>query len=188
MFSLFIDTTQNYCNLAILNNENIISKFKVKTHNNLTDIVVEHIENLLNKNKLQHEDITKILLVIGPGSFTGVRIGTLIAKTWMLIHKTSVYTIDALRLQTPHGTGLSILDARSDSIFLASYNHNKCLTQPNMMKEKAAESLMKKYQNHNVFIQYKSVDIFNNVIYHLKNFKKVNDVNELKPLYIKKPL
>jgi tRNA threonylcarbamoyl adenosine modification protein YeaZ len=81
MFSLFIDTTQAYCNLAILNNDKIVKKFKTKTNNNLTDIVVEHIENLLQKTKVTHKQIEKILLVVGPGSFTGVRIGSLIAKT-----------------------------------------------------------------------------------------------------------
>jgi tRNA threonylcarbamoyl adenosine modification protein YeaZ len=81
MLSLFIDTTQTYCNLAILNNEVIIKQFTVKTNNNLTEIVVEHIDNLLKQTKLTHHDIKKIFLVIGPGSFTGVRIGVLIAKT-----------------------------------------------------------------------------------------------------------
>jgi tRNA A37 threonylcarbamoyladenosine modification protein TsaB len=67
--------------LAILKDKQIVNKFKVKTNNNLTEIVVEHIESLLTKTNLKHSDIKKILLVIGPGSFTGVRIGTLIAKT-----------------------------------------------------------------------------------------------------------
>jgi tRNA threonylcarbamoyl adenosine modification protein YeaZ len=81
MFSLFIDTTQNYCNLAILKNEQIIAKHSIKTHNNLTDIVVEHIDSLISTAKLKQKDINKVLVVVGPGSFTGVRVGTIIAKT-----------------------------------------------------------------------------------------------------------
>jgi tRNA threonylcarbamoyl adenosine modification protein YeaZ len=81
MFSLFIDTTQEYCNLAILKNQQIIAKQSIKTHNNLTDIVVEHIDELLKLVKLEQKDINRILVVVGPGSFTGVRVGTIIAKT-----------------------------------------------------------------------------------------------------------
>jgi tRNA A37 threonylcarbamoyladenosine modification protein TsaB len=81
MISLFIDTTQSYCNLAILKNKSIIKKIQIKTNNNLTDILVERIENLLLLCKIKHNDIDKILLVIGPGSFTGSRIGMLVAKS-----------------------------------------------------------------------------------------------------------
>jgi tRNA threonylcarbamoyl adenosine modification protein YeaZ len=80
MFSLFVDTTQDYCNLAILKNAKIVVKSSVRTHNNLTDVVVEHIDSLIEKAKIKQKDIKKILVVIGPGSFTGVRIGTIVAK------------------------------------------------------------------------------------------------------------
>jgi tRNA A37 threonylcarbamoyladenosine modification protein TsaB len=80
MINLFIDATQSYCHLAILNDQIIVKKMKVKTNNNLTEMIVEHIENLLQLVKINHQDVKKILLVVGPGSFTGVRIGVLIAK------------------------------------------------------------------------------------------------------------
>jgi tRNA A37 threonylcarbamoyladenosine modification protein TsaB len=58
----------------------IYDKFSIETNNNLTDIVVELIEKLLKKNKIRKSDIKAIYLTLGPGSFTGVRVGTLIAK------------------------------------------------------------------------------------------------------------
>jgi hypothetical protein len=57
-----------------------------------------------------------------------------------------------------------------------------------MIKEKEAELLMKKYHSSGVYIQYKSVSVFNNLTYHLKNFKKIQSIIKLEPLYIKKPL
>jgi tRNA A37 threonylcarbamoyladenosine modification protein TsaB len=105
-----------------------------------------------------------------------------------LVYKTPIYIINALELQTPEGTGLSVLDARGDLVFIALYKNNKCLIKPKMINEQKAEALVKKYQNYGVYIQYKSVDIFNNLIFHLKNFRKVISINKLEPLYIKKPL
>ena len=54
-YSLFIDTTQNYCNLAILDDQNlIVNKLQILTHNNMTDVVVEKIlrimKNIFNQN------------------------------------------------------------------------------------------------------------------------------------------
>ena len=52
-YSLFIDTTQNYCNLAILDDQNlIVNKLQILTHNNMTDVVIEKISELLNSTNV----------------------------------------------------------------------------------------------------------------------------------------
>jgi tRNA A37 threonylcarbamoyladenosine modification protein TsaB len=79
------------------------------------------------------------------------------------------------------------LDARGDLVFIALYKNNKCLIKPKMIKETEAEPLIKKYKTLGIYIQYKSVDIFSNLIYHLNHFKKVTNIHRLNPLYIKKP-
>ena len=79
---LFIDTTQNYCNLALIDNKNkLIDSYQELTNNNMTDIVVEKIQALLKKNKVDKSKITAIFLLTGPGSFTGCRVGFIIAMT-----------------------------------------------------------------------------------------------------------
>lgn len=79
---LFIDTTQNFCNLALINNKNqILDTYQELTNNNMTDIVVEKINYMLNKNKITKSMIDSIYLLIGPGSFTGCRVGYIIAIT-----------------------------------------------------------------------------------------------------------
>jgi tRNA A37 threonylcarbamoyladenosine modification protein TsaB len=81
MFNLFLDTTQDYCHIAIFDKNRIISKVSIKTNNNLTDLVVEHIDQLIKKSKIKHKDINAIYILNGPGSFTGVKVNTIIAKT-----------------------------------------------------------------------------------------------------------
>ncbi|MDR0739952.1 MAG: tRNA (adenosine(37)-N6)-threonylcarbamoyltransferase complex dimerization subunit type 1 TsaB [Mycoplasmataceae bacterium] len=187
MFSLFIDTTQSYCNLAILKDKNIITKRSIKTNNNLTDIVIEHIDTLIQKSKLTHNDINQIFVVIGPGSFTGVRVGVLIAKTWTLIHKTPIYTINSLLFQLKNGTGLSILDARGELFYVAAYKNYKCILKPQIITNDKATTLIKKYKT-NVFIGFKNINVFDNLISNLTKFKYTKDINKLSPLYIKNPV
>jgi hypothetical protein len=79
--ALFIDTTQFYCNLALIQDKKYIKTYSIKTNNNLTDMVVSKISKLLESVNVKKEQITDIYLVVGPGSFTGVRVGTIIAKT-----------------------------------------------------------------------------------------------------------
>jgi tRNA threonylcarbamoyl adenosine modification protein YeaZ len=77
---LFIDTSQTKCNLALFDEGKIIESFSVPTLNNLTDMVVEEIDSLLSKNDIDKQSISRIYLTTGPGSFTGVRVGCLVAK------------------------------------------------------------------------------------------------------------
>jgi lipoprotein signal peptidase len=79
--NLFIDSTQKKFNICIFQNDKIVEKFSIETNNNLTDIAIEHIDKLLNKIGITSKEINNIYLTVGPGSFTGVRIGNLIAKS-----------------------------------------------------------------------------------------------------------
>lgn len=81
MFNLFLDVTQNYCHIAIFNERDIIKNISIKTNNNLTDLVVEHIDKLIRKSKITYKNINSLYILIGPGSFTGVKVATTIAKT-----------------------------------------------------------------------------------------------------------
>ncbi|MDR0985326.1 MAG: tRNA (adenosine(37)-N6)-threonylcarbamoyltransferase complex dimerization subunit type 1 TsaB [Mycoplasmataceae bacterium] len=182
MYSLFIDTTQKYCYLAVLKDKKIISKISILTHNNLTDLVVEHINQILKKTKVNKELIKNIYIAIGPGSFTGVRVSTTITKTWNLINNCSVYTISSLLLQLPVPNGTSLLDARGNKYFCGIYKNNKLVSKLkiiNLRKVKSCKNIYKNYEN---------IDIFNNLIYHMKDFRKVKDINNLSPLYIKQPV
>jgi tRNA A37 threonylcarbamoyladenosine modification protein TsaB len=81
MYSLFLDTTQKYCHIIIFNKKKIIGSTSTETNNNLTDIVVEYIDQLIKKCKVNYQNIKSLYCLLGPGSFTGVRVNTIIAKT-----------------------------------------------------------------------------------------------------------
>jgi len=81
-YTLFIDTCQNQCNLAIYDElDQIVISHSELTHNNMTDIVVEKIDTLFQEANLNKNQINQVFVSNGPGSFTGVRVGVLIAKT-----------------------------------------------------------------------------------------------------------
>ena len=59
--------------------------FEIKTENQSEEILPE-IEKLLTQKKTTLKDLTTIIVNLGPGSFTGVRIGITVANTlaWSL--------------------------------------------------------------------------------------------------------
>ena len=78
---LGIDTSTKFCNLGLIEDENILIEYTInglkKKH---SSILVPAIKDLLKIMDLKMEDINGIAVSIGPGSFTGLRIGLGVAK------------------------------------------------------------------------------------------------------------
>ena len=78
---LGIDTSTKFCNLGLIEDEDILIECTInglkKKH---SSILVPAIKNLLKTVDLKIEEINGIAVSIGPGSFTGLRIGLSVAK------------------------------------------------------------------------------------------------------------
>ena len=78
---LGIDTSTKFCNLGLIEDENILIEYTInglkKKH---SSILVPAIKNLLKTIGLKIEEINGIAVSMGPGSFTGLRIGLCVAK------------------------------------------------------------------------------------------------------------
>jgi len=78
---LGIDTSTKLCNLGLIEDEEIITEYKVndlsKRH---SSVLIPTIKNLLEMVDLKIEEIDGIAVSLGPGSFTGLRIGLSVAK------------------------------------------------------------------------------------------------------------
>jgi len=78
---LGIDTSTKFCNLSLIEDEEILIEYTInglkKKH---SSILVPAIKNLLKTIDLKIEEINGIAVSMGPGSFTGLRIGLSVAK------------------------------------------------------------------------------------------------------------
>lgn len=81
MLILGIDTSTKICTCSIFDSETgIIAETSLSVKKNHSNIVMPIIDNLFKISNLSIDDIDKIAVAIGPGSFTGVRIALGIAK------------------------------------------------------------------------------------------------------------
>jgi tRNA threonylcarbamoyladenosine biosynthesis protein TsaB len=78
---LGIDTSTKFCNLGLIEDEDILIEYTInglkKKH---SSILVPAIKNLFKTIDLKIEEINGIAVSMGPGSFTGLRIGLCVAK------------------------------------------------------------------------------------------------------------
>ena len=78
---LGIDSSAKFCNLGLIEDEDILIEYTINgSRKKHSSILVPAIKNLLKTIDLKIEEINGIAVSMGPGSFTGLRIGLCVAK------------------------------------------------------------------------------------------------------------
>ena len=123
---LYIDTSSSYLYTSIVENDKLISEIKEEFGQSLSEVALPRIVSMFEDNNLSPKDIDKIIVVNGPGSFTGIRIGITIAKiyAWSLnIPITTIYSLEAMAISSPKDTyHVPILNARRGYVYTAIYD------------------------------------------------------------------
>lgn len=78
---LGLRTDKPEAELYLYDNEKLIDEYKWEAHRQLSDTLLIKIEELLNRNSLDLDGVSGIVVYQGPGSFTGLRIGITVANT-----------------------------------------------------------------------------------------------------------
>lgn len=187
-FKLFFDSSFNKLNIAILNkNNDLVDKLSILTHNNLTEIALEHLSSIMKKNKIKNKQIEAFYVTLGPGSFTGVRIGCIVSKTWCTIYKScKLYTISSLRIQVPYTEGISVIDARGNKEYYSVIRNGICSLK--LAENKDFEQICKANLDLPLYKNFENTNIFESFINNLDNFEIVEDIKIVSPIYIKPPV
>ncbi|AEI15123.1 universal protein YeaZ [Flexistipes sinusarabici DSM 4947] len=75
MNSLIIDTSWGNLSLSLVREGELISNISLKLKNKMNEMLLETIDYCLKSVSMQMRQLNSITAVIGPGSFTGIRIG-----------------------------------------------------------------------------------------------------------------
>lgn len=123
---LALETSSATASVALLQDGKIISEFVLNDGYTHSRKLVPMIDTILNYLSLKVQDIDYIAASIGPGSFTGLRIGVVTAKSMaMAVGKNTVgvHTLDALAYNAaaPGGLICPLIDARNKQVYTALY-------------------------------------------------------------------
>ena len=77
---LAIDTSHSNNSLAIINSNGVLSEINMIKEEKPSEKIIELIEKSLRKANLDLHDLDCIAVGVGPGNFTGIRIGISVAK------------------------------------------------------------------------------------------------------------
>ena len=100
---LAIDTATEFAGLALYNQDSLWAEEIWRAARNHTVELMPRLHRMLKKAALRAADLESIAVCIGPGSYTGVRIGVATAKGLALPHNLSVIGVNTLEITAyPH--------------------------------------------------------------------------------------
>lgn len=123
---LVIDSATKHLYVALYNGFECISKYYEAGKNNHSVKIMPEIERILIENNLKVKDLDEIYIGVGPGSYTGLRVGVVIAKMFGWNNNIPVFTVSSLAMMASsaedNGLLLAEIDARRGNSFLGLYN------------------------------------------------------------------
>lgn len=199
MICLFIDTTFKDVSIALVEDNTILASINKCIPNEHSIYTVSFIDDVLKEAKKTPDMVDRILVVNGPGSFTGVRIGVTIAKTYAYLLKKDIVPVSSLKILALGYDDeyiLSLIDAKQDNYYLALYdsNYNEIISEQFNNISKVREIIDKYHPRivsnqemtiDDMVIEKRELDIVQIVNYY-KDVKGMN-VHLVNPNYLKLP-
>ncbi|CDB32433.1 universal bacterial protein YeaZ [Clostridium sp. CAG:575] len=202
---LCIDTSSKLCGVGIFENEKLIDKIELNNGLTHSETLMPILKQILEKNSLVLKDFDLIAVDIGPGSFTGIRIGVATAKAFsdsLTIPCVGIDSLEILAYQIKEPSIVcSAIDCKNDNCYFALYelrnNEYIILEAPSAKtKQEVTDLLDSKYSNKEIkFVgdAFSSKSLFNHLsvenlnLAALKKFTRNNfHGEEILPLYLKK--
>ncbi len=152
---LAIDTTSKICSVAILEDEQVIDEINLDSGLTHSENLMPIVKEILEKNKLELKDINLIGVDVGPGSFTGIRIGVASVKAMAEVFNLPVASVTSLETLARNVESdlpiVSLIDARNNQVYMGIFDKNY-----NKIEEYLADDIniaiekIKKYETINV--------------------------------------
>ena len=202
MICLFFDTSSEKLKVSLINNDELIYDKELITKNDHSSFLLPYINEAFKINNIDFKELDRIIVGIGPGSFTGTRIGVTDAKVYAYSFNIPVFGISSLEMMIYDNYGydyyVPVIEDKNDKLYFGIYDKNrKRVMDDSYTTIDKLYEILEKYDGSILIISHSgekydkydsitekinSIEINKNI---LVNNKEVNP-HLLKPNYIKK--
>ena len=127
---LSFDTSNQPLTVAVVEDRTILTEQLINVKRNHSLQLMPAIEEALRQANTKLEEIDRIAVASGPGSYTGLRIAVTIAKSLAWAHKIELVGISSLKVLAANSLSTSnhyivpIIDARRQNIYTGLYQRD----------------------------------------------------------------
>ncbi len=127
---LAFDSVAKVASVAVLDGERVLASYNIDNGLTQSELLMPMAENMLSALGLSFDDIELLSCTVGPGSFTGVRIGVALVKGIAFGRNIPCVGVSALDALAENASGLSglivpCMDARRSQVYTAIFRGSK---------------------------------------------------------------
>lgn len=130
---LSIDTSSRICSVAVLEDNNVIIEKNIDDSLTHSQKLMPMIDNILNELNMKLTDFDLFSCSVGPGSFTGVRIGVSTVKAFCDVTNVPVTSVSSLEglayntlssnIESNSTIVCSLIDAKNDNVYCGIFKN-----------------------------------------------------------------
>ena len=125
---LAIDTSSEVCSVALLENDKEIDENRLENGKTHSENLMCLLDELLKRNDMDLKDVDLLACSVGPGSFTGIRIGISTIKPIAEILGKPVASVTSLETLSKNvedaNVIVSLIDARNNQVYAGIFDNN----------------------------------------------------------------
>ena len=212
---LNIETSSKNCSVCLSSKGNLVTSFDLEDEDyKHSELLTSSIQNILSENNLDVSGLSAVSVGIGPGSFTGLRIGFSVAKGLCYPHNIDLIGISSLKIIAnsvirENKNIISLINDKGEHYYISKYSNDlKELVEPkiklidrdyifNILDNDSI--IVVNTDESNEFISdlvNEEIQVFKSTISSVDMIslshksleeKKFEDIAYIEPMYVKKP-
>lgn len=192
MYTVLLDSSNVNLSVGIAKDGKLLKEISYEAWQQQSEFMIVELNKLLEEFNVSYNDIADIMVAVGPGSYTGVRIAITIAKTMALACNAKVYPISSLWVQKDRqNPSICLINARSGRSYVGLYQGEKVLQNDVIWKNEEVIKFINENPNYSVCGNTKYLNVEgqeNSVIEGMLSLKEfispIDNILALKPVYM----
>jgi tRNA threonylcarbamoyl adenosine modification protein YeaZ len=164
---LSIDTSAERGGLSLLKSNGDIYRFEIENTQRVAENIYRYIDELMSKSGTSLKDIELFATVLGPGSFTGLRVSLSVVKAFSLALHRRIFGVETFRLMAFEGVNLRggsyrhilpVGNARRGEYFISGYDTHLVEIMPiRIVKMEEIKRIL--IENENALVVFRDEDV-----------------------------
>ena len=212
---LNFETSSKNCSVTLSSKGQLISNFDLEDDKyRHSELLTSTIKDILAQNNVSVKELSAVAIGIGPGSFTGLRIGFSVAKGLCYPHKINLIGISSLKIlansiKNDSGDIIPMINDKGNFYFLSTFENGLNEVGDPLIDQVDSNYIIRNIRenstivvnnqdsfnyinsiiNDKVKLQYKPISSINMIDLSYRSYieQKFEDLAYFEPLYIKKP-
>jgi len=185
---LSVECSAGPASIALLDDDKLAASSFVNVKLTHSQTLVPMIKNLLDSSLTKLDEIDAIAIAVGPGSFTGIRIGIGAVKGLAAKNNIPCIPVSTLRgmaeaYKLNNCVVCAVMDARCNQVYNALFRVEKGIVtriceDRALMCSELTEELKNNFLDKNIIITGDGTDIFYPYVENLPNIKKATEATK----------